>query len=155
MSDTATQTPAQELMDRALEHAPARGIPFLLGVQNMQHMFGLKHKKDREDYAFEKKLRGDMTEGEVPNAEPEEMGDITVAGDTTTTIHNHYTMPTEPEKSTSRAAGMAKQLIPLAMAAGLGAGGAWLLSNRDEHSAPAVVDTDTDTTYVVEALPGE
>lgn len=158
MSATAQQTPAQELVDRALEHAPARGIPFLIALQNMQHMFGLKHKKDREDYEFEKQQRGAMSGQEVPSSEPEDMGNITVAGDTTTTnVHHHYHTP--PTETKSMLSGFAKKLLPVAVGAALPVGGFLLAQyfNRDKPEPAPVVDTDTDTNtqYVIEALPGE
>lgn len=132
MSDTTPQTAAAELLDRAVEHAPARTVPFLIALDNMRHMFALKQRKDREDYALEKQMLGAGTGGEVPSVEPEDMGDITVAGDTTTTIHNHYqNMPTElkPAEAGKEAPSIARRLLPLALATGLGAGGVWLASN--------------------------
>ncbi len=143
MSDTATQpqTPAEELLDRATEHAAARTVPFLIGLDHMRRMFALKDQKDRDDHVIQKRALG----AEDVATEPEDMGDIMVSGDSTKTEnHYHYSNPpaSQPAEAGKVApASTARKLLPLALAAGLGAGGLWLADNLDKFAWPGVPDT--------------
>lgn len=136
MSVTEPQTPVQEVTERLAEHVPARTVPFLIALDNMRSMFSLKQQKDREDYAIQKRALG-VEDVEV---EPEEMGDISVAGDTTT-IQHIYPTESKPAEAGKEAPSLARKLLPLATAAALGAGGIWLYDNLGSFDWPGVPDT--------------
>lgn len=160
--ESKTASPTQALFRSLEDQIPVLGLPRLIATQNMKGMLDDARARTRDAHRVQQEQYKASLEGRAPdftNVETgEEMpGDITVTGDTTTTVHNHYTMPeTKPSALSTGASAAAKYVIPALMAGVLGAGGTWLLSQWGNKPAPAVdADTDTNTQYIVEAMEGE
>lgn len=145
MADQSNQTMYEELGDRFAEGAPARQIPFLLGVENLRYMWRDWRIRNRDDHALSMKALGAESTKTMTSAEAEDMGDITVAGDTTKTeVHHHYPVEAPPAAAAAtqptKDAGLLSKVLPLAAAAGLGAGGLWLANNWPPFEWPTPPD---------------
>lgn len=157
--ESKTVSPTQALFHSLEDQIPVLGLPRLIATQGMKAVLDDARARTRDTHRLQQEQYKASLEGRAPDFSKvdtsEEMpGDITVTGDTTTTVHNHYTMP---ESKPSAVGTVAKYAVPLALAAGLGAGGAWLGSMLfDKPTTPTVdTDTDTNTQYQVEAMEGE
>ena len=121
---SVTQTPREEFHDRATEQAPAwLTLPQLAAVQNLRQLWADASRRTWDSHRAQMKTLG--TEA----TEPDDVGDIDISGDHTTT-HHHY----------HEGEGVLKRLIPLALAAALGFGGAWFLL-RPRPTPPLVTPT--------------
>lgn len=144
-----SQTPAQEVLDRAAESFPAHLMPRLVGVEHLRNMLGAARKRVDDSHKLQMfKLK--ETIGYEPNeeapAEEEDMGGISVAGDT------HITISAPPEQKPMQVVTKAKSLLPGALvAAALLGGGSGIgyivndLLKPQPAAPPAANDTDTDT----------
>ena len=143
-SQNASQTPAQEALDRALEQLPGLGLARLVGVEHLRAVLGAARGRVNDDHQLKKEvLRSVASEGglaakENPAGEGEDVGGISVAGDSTTTINITGT-PTAP---TSGGAGrVLKKCLPYAatalIAGATGVGVPWMLGLFSK--APAAV----------------
>lgn len=110
----ATQTPQQEYQERAAEQASAWiTVPQLAALQNLRQLWA-----DARGRVFDShKAQMGAIGGEA--TEPDEMGDIGISGDHTTTINNHY------HGQPSGMGALVKKAIPLVLAATCGLGAAW------------------------------
>lgn len=137
MSDT-TRTPMEEVGERLAEAAPAKSIPFLIGLEHYRSMMSDYRNRTRDDHKLNTKLLTEQAGLDMEPAEPEEMGDIMVSGDSTKTEnHYHYSSPPAAGKE---APSIARKLLPVALAAATGFGGMWLWQNL-QCTWPGVPDT--------------
>ena len=83
------QKPLEEAAERAAEQAPARGLPFFVGVQDMMASLADHRKRVREGYRAGARALG--MEDIVKDGGGEEVpGDISVSGDS---VHEHHHYP--------------------------------------------------------------
>lgn len=164
--ESKTVSPTQAIFHSLEDQIPVLGLPRLIATQGMKAVLDDARQRTRDAHRIQQEQYKATLEGREPDFSKvdtsEEMpGDITVTGDTTTTVHNHYTMPeTKPSMLSSGASAAAKYVLPMALAGVLGAGGTWLLSQWGTKpttpTTPTVdTDTDTNTQYIVEAMEGE
>lgn len=145
MSDS--QTPLEETAERLAESSPARTIPFLIGLENMRGMMAHWRQRNMDDHEMNKQLLSNAAGTEFESAEPEEMGDINVSGDSTKTEnHYHYPEP-KPAEAGKEAPSAVRKLLPLALALATGAGGLWLYENLSKFEWPGVADTEYEVRF--------
>lgn len=118
MTSPAVSASKLELLERAVEQAPAWGIPRLLAIQNLQTMWADARQRVYDSHKLECKALG----GEA--GELEDVGDIKVRGDSTQTHHHYY----GPKPSAAAGGTLSKLAVAAALACGvpvLGFAGAW------------------------------
>lgn len=117
MTSPAASASRLEILERAAEQSPAWGIPRLLAIQNLQTLWADARQRVYDSHKLEcKALGGEATElGDV--------GDITVAGDSTQThYHYHGKQPGEGGSGLGRLALAAAMILGVPA---LGVAGAW------------------------------
>lgn len=90
-STNAGQTPRQEAWDRALEQLPAWGIPHLVGIEHLRSMLSAARGRVRDSHRMQMQTLAKTTGNDIGDAAADipgadDMGGITVAGDTTINI---------------------------------------------------------------------
>ena len=156
-STTTSQTPVQEALDRAAESFPAFLLPRLVGVDHLWKSLGSARKRVDDGHTMQMKKLAETLgfEGqENAAASEDDMGGISVAGDT------HITITPPPEKPTPATVEKAKSWLPaIALAVSMLGGGTGLglfLSHilkpqpAAQQSAVPNTDTDTDTVMVID-----
>jgi hypothetical protein len=123
----STSQPSKEemLLDafrRLKTHSPIYTLPRLIMTQQLHQMMGAARQRVNDGHRHIQHLMGE----EVGD---DEDGNISLQGDTTTTIHNHKT------------SGLMSSLLPVLLAAGLGAAAlpAWDWWCKRPTTPPAVV----------------
>lgn len=127
------ETPQQEVVERIAESSPAWGLPFYLGLENARHALAAARRRVNDSHRAQTHALGQtigMTDLE-PSTEEEEMGGISVAGDTTINVTLPDTKPKTDSIPLAQSATTAAQsipasigskLLPLALATVLGGG---------------------------------
>lgn len=124
-SQSTSQTPRREVLDRMAEQLPAWGIPHLLGVQHLANMLSAARGRVNDSHKMQIQSLAQTTGCKISDAasnigEAEDVAGINVQGDTT----NHVTiMGTAPQPPAS----LAKKAMPYLLAAALGGGAAWAI----------------------------
>lgn len=142
----AAETPRQEVIERIAESSPAWGIPYILGIENLRSHLAMARGRVADSHKAQMNALGKATGQTIePSTEGDDMGGISVAGDTNITI----TAPAPPASSRKVAgpAGPFSGVLPLVLGAALGGGAglaipaiAGLLT---DYATPAVPHTDS------------
>ena len=126
MSDT-TREPIAEVAARIADAAAARQVPFLVGVEHQRNMFHDYRRNVRESNDIMNHAAGLSLPDGGDGTHDSSMGDIKVAGDTTTTNHFHGGAMT------------GTRVIPWIVSAAALAAAAWSISTRP-NAAPGPAD---------------
>ena len=121
-NDSPKQTPTEEILDRVAENWPAMHLPRWITIDHLQKSLASARSRVNDSHRSQVETLNKVTGNNVrPSSLGDEMGGINVAGDTNITNINP-----EPKKS----AGLLAQLLPLALASLLGAGGMYYWASQ-------------------------
>jgi hypothetical protein len=139
-SGSVSQTPRQEILDRLTEQSPVLGLPRLVAVESLRATLADARSRVKDSHRRQEHVLNGVT-GASSEANPAEddMGGISVAGDTT--IH----MAAPPQQTSTGMSTLAKVGIGAALtAAGVGlplAGAAvFALLDKDQPAVVAPVE---------------
>lgn len=148
-STSVSQTPMQEALDRAAESFPAFLMPRLVGVDHLMRTLSSARRRVDDSHKLQmaklKETLGYEPNNEGTAPEEEDMGGISVAGDT------HITIAAPPEKTTALPAvtDKAKSLLPKFLVAasllGGGSGIGYIIADLMKSQPAPTADTDTDS----------
>lgn len=145
--------PLEEMANRAATAgAGLAAAAKAVAVADHKRMLDDHARRVRDSHRLQMKKLG----LEVNDAEDDEMGDVFVCGDITTTT------ATQPPATTQPTSAAAPKILPYVLAAALAGGGLGLgaaalptLLSRGKQPVPAPSDTDTDTQYELRITSGE
>lgn len=151
VSESSSQAPKQEALDKALDQAPVLGIPRMIGVANLWATLSDARKRVQDSHALQMQKLAEVTGGAVPESAEDDMGSFSVQGDTTVT--NHITQLPAPVKAVIPP--VVKYVAAMLTGAGLPLLGwalnYWIDQKTKPQEPPAVVapaeDTDTYVPY--------
>jgi len=136
-----TQAVMEEIAERFAEHAPAKQIPFLLGMENQRHIWRDWRANVRSSNRIMNKVSG-LSDDEIGDSQVDDMGDISVSGDSSSTTTNHY-HGASGDPSASR---LLTKSIPFVVSAAALAAAAWSISTRPD-AAPGPVDAEYEVLF--------
>lgn len=148
-----------EALERLVEQAPVLGLPRLITVEHLRSMLASARGRVNDSHRLQMESLSNIAgskAGEVKESQPtedDEMGGISVAGDTTINITTTNAEPKAAEAGIVRKAvggGLRRMVVPLLLGAGLPAAGAagmafyqWY-TQRPAVVAPVVLGKDWD-----------
>lgn len=152
-STSGLQSPTAEALDRAAESFPAFLMPRLVGVDHLMRTLSSARRRVNDSHKLQMfKLKETIGyEESKPETDEEDMGGISVAGDT----HINITSPAEKPTMAESAAKVKSWWPAIAVGAALlGPAAGFLLSQwtkpQPAPQQPAATDTDTDTVMVID-----
>jgi hypothetical protein len=151
--------PIEEMGKRAAEAggglaAAAKGI----ATQNFMANQSAHRRRVEDSHRLGMKALG-MTDDEFSKPEDEDVGDLTVTGDVygDEAIRMLKSTPEQPSPPNPKSS-VWETAAPLLLAGALGAMGVglpWLFASLGGAAVEQIVDTDTDTQYLLELVPGD
>ena len=134
------QTPQEEVLDRIAENFPTWQFPRMVGVDHLNKMLGASRSRTNDSHKLQMAALAEVTGRTItPEGAEDDVSDFSVAGDTTNYI-------------SQQSKGLADKVLPLALAAAIGAGCFYYLNKPEESDKVPTIPSKPDTNWQLDVV---